>query len=377
MIRILTFAAFLISCFPGALFARDAAFLPPELTSAKKEAAKKEIKPPPKEEIKAAPPQEILKAPPKEIKPISFGAAQLGDRVARATMLVNDSGEPITIRSIEMIEADNGLQRLDQGCTIGKPIPPGGSCPVILQWEPKKAGALSTDLVIHHSGRVGFTVIAVRGEAKERPPEAVTPPALVVAPAAAPAPAAPPAPVPAATPAPPPAPAAAQAPAPAPAPPQAAAPAQPQLVQREIVVSTAPDTPPPAPKEMKKEPVAPLPAPLVRKEEPRKEEPRKATPPKSKKSAAAAPIDIRLVGTVGDRAAVFMSPEGDTCVIPVGGTVQLKQGAAKLAAVTPYAAELVVNGQERVLHLKAPAAQKQAKPAKYDKTRSAQKKRGR
>ena len=45
-------------------------------------------------------------------------------------------------------------------------LAPGASCPVTLLWTPKNNGPVSTDLIIRHSGRMGFAVIPVRGVAK-------------------------------------------------------------------------------------------------------------------------------------------------------------------------------------------------------------------
>jgi hypothetical protein len=43
---------------------------------------------------------------------------------------------------------------------------PGESCPVTLVWTPENNGQISTDLIIRHSGRLGFAVIPIRGNAK-------------------------------------------------------------------------------------------------------------------------------------------------------------------------------------------------------------------
>jgi hypothetical protein len=103
----------------------------------------------------------------KEIKPVDFGEVNVGDgKTVRSTLMVNDSPEPITIYSIDVIEADNGLQKLDQGCAVDMELAPGASCPVTLLWMPKNNGPVSTDLIIRHSGKMGFAVIPIRGVAK-------------------------------------------------------------------------------------------------------------------------------------------------------------------------------------------------------------------
>jgi hypothetical protein len=103
----------------------------------------------------------------KEIKPVDFGSVNVnGGKVVRSTLMVNDSPDPIKIYSIDVIEADNGLQQLKDGCAVDMELAPGASCPVTLLWEPKEALPISTDLIIRHSGKLGFSVIPIRGEAK-------------------------------------------------------------------------------------------------------------------------------------------------------------------------------------------------------------------
>jgi len=104
---------------------------------------------------------------PKEIKPIDFGTVDVGDgKIVRSTLMINNSVDPITIYAIDVIEADNGLQRLKQGCSVDMELAPGASCPVTLMWEPKETSQISTDLIIRHSGKLGFAVIPVRGISK-------------------------------------------------------------------------------------------------------------------------------------------------------------------------------------------------------------------
>lgn len=104
----------------------------------------------------------------KDIKPIDFGEVEINSaRVVRTALMVNDSPETITLLSIDVIAAENGLERLDQGCVIDLELKPGESCPVTLVWKPAQKGIISTDLIIRHSGRLGFAVIPIRGNAKE------------------------------------------------------------------------------------------------------------------------------------------------------------------------------------------------------------------
>ncbi|MGE4351413.1 MAG: hypothetical protein AB7E52_04400 [Bdellovibrionales bacterium] len=104
----------------------------------------------------------------KDVKPVNFGDVVVGTgKAARSALMINDSNDIISILSIEVIAADNGLTRLDQGCEPDMDLNPGESCPVTLVWEPTKNSNISTDLIIRHSGRLGFAVIPIRGTAKE------------------------------------------------------------------------------------------------------------------------------------------------------------------------------------------------------------------
>jgi hypothetical protein len=100
----------------------------------------------------------------KEIKPVDFGDINAGEgKIVRSALMINDSPAPISIFSIDVIEAEKDLQRLDQGCAIDMELKPGESCPVTLVWTPLDKAHISTDLIIRHSGQLGFTVIPVRG----------------------------------------------------------------------------------------------------------------------------------------------------------------------------------------------------------------------
>lgn len=103
----------------------------------------------------------------KDNRPIDFGDIPSGDgKVVRSALMVNDSLSPITIYAIDVVEAGKSLQRSDTGCAIDMELKPGESCPVTLIWAPIMREAISTDLIIRHSGQLGFTVIPVRGTAK-------------------------------------------------------------------------------------------------------------------------------------------------------------------------------------------------------------------
>jgi hypothetical protein len=107
----------------------------------------------------------------KEINPVDFGELPVGQKAVRSALMVNDSPDPITLYSIDVIEADSGLKVLDGGCAVDTELKPGESCPVTIAWEPTDPGQISTDLIIRHSGRKGFAVVPVRGKTKENPDE--------------------------------------------------------------------------------------------------------------------------------------------------------------------------------------------------------------
>lgn len=103
----------------------------------------------------------------KEVKPVDFGDVEAGDgKAVRSALMTNDSAVPLTLLSIDVIAADNGLEKLDQGCAVDEELKPGESCPVTLVWKPEHAGQISTDLIIRHTGQSGFSVIPLRGQAK-------------------------------------------------------------------------------------------------------------------------------------------------------------------------------------------------------------------
>jgi hypothetical protein len=104
----------------------------------------------------------------KEVQPVNFGEVELGaSKAVKSTLVVNDSAEPITILSIDLIAADNGLAKMEQGCSVDMDLKPGESCPITLSWQPTAKGTIFTDLIVRHSGKMGFVVVPVRGNAKD------------------------------------------------------------------------------------------------------------------------------------------------------------------------------------------------------------------
>ncbi|MGE3770897.1 MAG: choice-of-anchor D domain-containing protein [Bdellovibrionales bacterium] len=98
---------------------------------------------------------------------VDFGDVDIGfGRAVRTVLLVNDSPNPLTVESLDLVAADRGLALMEGGgCQKGLEIAAGSSCPVTVMWQPMGRGDVSTDLIIRHTGPVGFAVIPVRGRA--------------------------------------------------------------------------------------------------------------------------------------------------------------------------------------------------------------------
>ena len=74
----------------------------------------------------------------KEVTPVNFGDLDVNGKAVRSALMVNDSPDSITLYSIDVIEADNGLELLDQGCAVDMELKPGETCPVTLVWAPNE-----------------------------------------------------------------------------------------------------------------------------------------------------------------------------------------------------------------------------------------------
>jgi len=105
-------------------------------------------------------------SPPKDATNVDFGDIEVNGKAARSALMVNDSPDPISLYSIDVIEADNDLKVMDSGCTVDMELKPGESCPVTIVWTPTEQSQVSTDLIIRHSGRKGFAVVPIRGKTK-------------------------------------------------------------------------------------------------------------------------------------------------------------------------------------------------------------------
>ena len=100
----------------------------------------------------------------KEMKPVDFGEVNAnGDPAVRTALMVNDSPEDIAVMAVDLIAVSKGLEKLANGCIPDQILKPGESCPITLRWAPYGKAALITDLIIRHTGKIGFTVIPIRG----------------------------------------------------------------------------------------------------------------------------------------------------------------------------------------------------------------------
>ena len=230
----------------------------------------------------------------KEAKPVDFGDVNLGDgKIVRSALMVNDSTETITIYSVDVVEAEKSLQKLDTGCEVDMELKPGESCPVTLVWEPTHHGVISTDLIIRHSGQLGFAVIPVRGKAigvdkdeKEKTEaEAVK-----------------------------------------------------QVISNHVDV--IPPPPPPAVADVAREvakAATPVPASVVN--------------PAAQSNALTS--GMHLIGTVGNRA-VIMKADGSTAVVQSGDSFDIGDNViVKVASVGSTSASLMVEGKKKDLRLEA------------------------
>jgi hypothetical protein len=97
--------------------------------------------------------------------PLDFGTVKVNEEKAARTLLIeNDSTEPLVISSIDLISvADGDLSLRKSGCKEGDHLKPGESCPVTVMWEPHERGNVATDLILRHSGNLGFVVVPIRG----------------------------------------------------------------------------------------------------------------------------------------------------------------------------------------------------------------------
>ena len=226
-----------------------------------------------------------------ESQQISFGDVSVGDsRAVRSSVMVNDSPEPIKIASIDVIAAENGLERLDQGCKVDLELKPGDGCPITLVWQPQRSGQISTDVIVRHSGKLGFVVIPVRGSAKGETAAATNTTTTTTGSAST----------------------------------SGKAGMPPTAAELDKLTGAIP----------------PLDANLL---------PAKATT----SAAPVATGSFALIGTVGNRA-IILKPDGTTAVAGVGENLDGDSGQTiKVMKVTARTAELSINGKKRELTLQA------------------------
>ena len=79
--------------------------------------------------------------------------------------LVNAGDAPLTLSSIRMTNAENGVRTEQSGCYSGEVLAPLEACPLTLTWEPVRAGSIVDDIRISHTGARGILVLPLRGDA--------------------------------------------------------------------------------------------------------------------------------------------------------------------------------------------------------------------
>jgi hypothetical protein len=80
-------------------------------------------------------------------------------------LIENDSTAPLIISSIDLIASDReGLSVRKTGCREGDELKPGESCPITVLWQPSEHGNIATDLIVRHSGNLGFVIVPIRGQ---------------------------------------------------------------------------------------------------------------------------------------------------------------------------------------------------------------------
>lgn len=244
----------------------------------------------------------------KESKSVDFGDVDVGTgKAVRTALMVNDSSDLISILSIEVIAADNGLQRLDQGCEPDMDLKPGESCPVTLVWKPEQKSNVSTDLIIRHTGRLGFAVIPLRGVAKEEVAKGSSGPASS-------GPSATGAPNPGST-------------------TRIPGVPQPPSVSDLTQLVDASNIPPISEQDL---PHSAL------------ERPKKAS-----EADKVSLTDYHLIGTVGNRAVIY-KPDGSTAIVALGDAIEsVGDKTIKLVNITPKEAEIYFDGKKVKLVLES------------------------
>ncbi len=221
----------------------------------------------------------------KDVKSVDFGEVEIGEgKTVRSALMVNDSPEAITLYSIDVIAAENGLERLDQGCAVDMELKPGESCPVTLVWTPTTDGRVSTDLIIRHSGRLGFAVIPIRGTTKKAGSSSTD-----------------------------------------------YSKSSSKDSSHTDIAKAGSIPPPPSKVDLDKvsEKIPPMDASSLGS------------------SAAVTDGALHLIGTVGTRALLF-KPDGTTAVAEVGDEIDMGDQKAKLTAVTAKSADIVIDGKRSI-----------------------------
>jgi hypothetical protein len=97
---------------------------------------------------------------------IDFGTTVAGPS-AITISLANMGDAPIKLDNIALVGTSNGLSLARTGCFGGITLNQSEACPVTINWQPLRQGAILDDLVIRHDGVRSVLVLPVRGAATE------------------------------------------------------------------------------------------------------------------------------------------------------------------------------------------------------------------
>lgn len=93
---------------------------------------------------------------------INFGN-DVAQSASMTVSLVNNGDSPLKINTIQTSGSKNGLSIADRGCKSGLVLQPVEACPLTVNLDPRRAGAIFDDIQVSHDGARGILVIPVRG----------------------------------------------------------------------------------------------------------------------------------------------------------------------------------------------------------------------
>jgi hypothetical protein len=79
--------------------------------------------------------------------------------------LVNMGAADVTLKSLTLAGADNGLSLARSGCRAGTVLKPNEACPLTVNWVPSRSGAVVDNIQILHTGVRGVLILEIHGTA--------------------------------------------------------------------------------------------------------------------------------------------------------------------------------------------------------------------